>query len=125
MSCGISELLNSEGQWIQIYQGIETIDDPYEKNVTVTFMEPRAVKAIVTDLTTAQVSWKMPGISTDRAKSIIVSRKYKSLIESSHKIDIVNSDRLTEEYEGWRVNGRMQIRELGESLQVYIYSRKI
>lgn len=106
-----------QGSWIDIYTGKEVIEDPYDKNVTVVYNNPLPIIAIVTDLTAAQADWKMPGIMVKKVKEIFVEKKYKSLIEMSEKIGIEG-----EMYEGWRVSGKMQIREMaGNVLRLYVY----
>lgn len=105
---------------IRIYLAKETIIDPYEKNVEITLLNPIPIKAIVVDLTATQASYKMPGIKVSRVKEVITYKKYRSLIEQSHKIEIDSED-----YEGWRENGRMQIREEHEIIRIYVYSKHV
>ncbi|MEQ9716551.1 MAG: hypothetical protein ABGF52_13620 [Candidatus Asgardarchaeum sp.] len=105
---------------IRISRGLETIDDPFEKNVTVVYLNPLPIRAIISDLTMAKVNYAMPGISTDKAKEIIIEKKRRHLIERSHRIEIAG-----EYYEGWRVNGKAQMREEGNYLRIYIYIKKV
>lgn len=119
----LKAIFEKEAKWIQIYMGTETIDDPFEKNVTKSFINPLSIRAIVTDLIASQVQWKMPGIKTQKAKDILVHKKDRTLLEQSQRIEFRNSDGITEHYQGWRENGKMQIREEGEYLRVYIYSK--
>lgn len=106
-----------QGSWIEVYTGQETVEDPYEKNVVVTYNNPLPIIAIVTDLTSAQAQWKMPGIETAKVKEVFIHRKHRGLIEQSQKIGIEG-----DMYEGWRVNGKFQIRELaGNVLRLYVY----
>jgi hypothetical protein len=119
----LDELIKSKGQYIHIYQGIESVDDPFEKNVSTTNLNPLPVKALVVDFVASKAQWVMPGIKVSRIKEIYVPRKYRSLLENSQKIEIRNSDGQSEFYEGWRENGHMQLREEGGYLRVYIYSK--
>lgn len=119
----IEQLVKERGQYIYIHQGVEAVDDPFEKNVLTTEIPPLPVKALVVDLTATQANWKMPGIKLSRAKTIYVHRRYRSLLENSQKIEIRNSDKVAEFFEGWRENGQMQIREEGVHLEVNIYSK--
>ncbi len=118
----MDELFKNHSQKIKIYLATETIDDPYEKNVSLTELNPIPIKAIVTDLTFAKVQYAMPGIITDKAKEIIVKKKYRSLLEKSYKIQILGD---TDYYEGWKSNSKMQIREEGNYLRCYIYIKKV
>lgn len=106
-----------QGEYIEIYTGQETIEDPYEHNVKVVYNNPLPIIAIVTDLTAAQADWKMPGILVKKVKEVFIEKKHRSLIEMSEKIGIEG-----EMYEGWRVSGKMQIREMaGNVLRLYVY----
>jgi len=123
MRKNLDELIEREGQFIYVYQGIETVDDPFEKNVVTTNLNPIPIKAIVVDFVASKAQWVMPGIKVSRIKEIYVARRYRTLLENSQKLEIRNSDGQTESYEGWRENGQMQIREEGGYLRVYIYSK--
>lgn len=103
---------------IRIFIASETITDPYKKTVEYTTKSGIPIKGIVVDLIASQIQWKMPGIVTDDAKMIIIPKKHRGLIEASYKLKIENN-----EYEGWKVNGRLQIREEGEFLRIYVYRR--
>jgi len=116
----MKELFRQNAQPILIYMGIETNLDPFEQNVEVSYLNPLPIFGIVSDLTATQSSWKMAGIITEAAKEIVIESKYKTLIEQSQKIQIVGEDTL---YDGWRVNGKLQIRVDGDYLRMYIYSK--
>ncbi len=106
-----------QGSYIEIYTGKEIIQDPYEQNVKVIYNNPLPIRAIVVDLSAAQADWKMPGILVKKIKEVFVEKKYRSLIELSEKIGIDG-----DLYEGWSVDGRMQIREMaGNVLRLYVY----
>ena len=115
---------NPNATCIRVYLGKETIQDPYEKNVKVTLFQPTIIQAIVEDLIFSQISWKLPGIQTDKAKRVYIPKQYRTLIENSQKIEVRENGKLVA-FEGWRVNGRMQIREEGDLLQIYIYSKTV
>ena len=114
----MDSLFREHSKKIRIYLAKETQEDPFEQNTSRTYFNPIAIDAIVTDLTPTQINWKIPGIKTSRAKEIIVCKRCKSLLENSAKIEVDNVM-----YEGWRDNGRMQIREEGNFLRLYIYSK--
>lgn len=116
----MEQFFNDMAESIKIYTSIETIEDPYEKNVSLTRLNSLPVKAIVTDLIFSQINWKMPGIITDKAKEILIKKKYRSLLEKSEVIEVRG-----ELYEGWKVNRAMQIREEGNFIRVYIYIKKV
>ena len=115
----MDKLFKEKAKTIKIFCGISQEIDPYEKNVEITMLNPFPIKAIVTDLTSAQSAWKMAGIVVDKSKEIIVEKKYRSLIEKSRKIEINK-----EFYYGWKVNGRMQIREEENFCRIYVYIKK-
>ena len=116
----MDKLFKENAQCINVYVGTETVLDPIEKNIKFTLLNPIPIKAIVTDLTFAQVQWKMPGIITEGAKEIIIKKNKKSLLEQSVKIDIEGI-----EYEGWKVNGRLQYRVEGDFVRAYIYRKQV
>lgn len=104
---------------IKIYLATETVNDPYEKDVTETFLNPLPIKAIITDLTTTKAQYAMAGIITDKAKEIIIEKKYESLLLKSRKIEVDN-----DYYIGWKRNGRLQYRNEGNFIRAYIYIEK-
>ena len=101
----LNEFFGEHAKTIRIYLSSDTIIDPFEKNVVPTELNSLPIKAIVTDLISSQAQWKMPGIKTEKAKEIIIKKKYKNLIEMSYKIKIDDDF-----YEGWKTYGRFQIR---------------
>jgi len=115
----MEELFREKSKTIRIYLGREVETDPYEHTTEVTMLNPLPIKAIVTDLTASSAQWKMVGIIVDKAKEIIIEKKYRSLIEKSYKIE-VDGDL----FQGWKMNGRMQIREEGDYCRIYIYIKK-
>lgn len=115
----LNEFFREQGKTVRIYLATETIVDPYEKNVVETYLNPFPIKAIITDLIASQSQWKMSGIVTDKAKEIIIAKKYESLLLKSQKIKIGN-----DYYIGWRQNGRLQYRIEGNFLRAYVYIKK-
>lgn len=111
-------------QCIKVYTGAEIVQDPYEKNVEVTLFQPYIVNAIVEDLLFSQISWKLPGVITEKAKNLLINKQFRNLIENSQRIDIKENGKWVS-FEGWRVNGQMQIREEGSFIRVYAYSRTV
>jgi len=120
----MEQIFYENSQCIRVYLGKETVVDPYEKNTEVSLLNPIPVKAIVADLVASQIQWKMPGIVANKAKEIYVEKKHRTLLEKSQKISVKENNTWVE-FEGWRVNGQMQIREEGDFLRVYIYSKHV
>jgi len=121
----LDDVMNTQGTWIRVYVGKETIQDPFEKDVTVVCTNPIPVRAIVEDLTSASAQWKMPGIKVAKVKDILVDYKHRALLEHSSKIEYQG-----ELYEGWKEQGKMQLREqpgVGGNgyLRLYIYSKVV
>jgi len=116
----LNEFFKQHAKTIRVYLSSETIVDPYEKNTDPTELNSLPIKAIITDLIASQVQWKMPGIKTEKAKQIIIKKRYRNLIEMSYKIKIDDDF-----YEGWKTYGRMQIREEGDFLRCYVYIKKV
>jgi hypothetical protein len=115
------DIYRLQGERIYIYTGKEVSQDPYENNMVVTYNNPIPVIALVTDYTAAQAAYKMPGIITKKTKEIMIPKKYRTLLELSQKISIQGED-----YEGWRENGKMQIRQIGNNdLRVYVYIKVV
>jgi len=116
----MEELFREKAECVKIYPGTETIVDPYEKNVEVSMLNPVPVKAIVSDLVASQSMWKIPGIEANKAKEIIIKKKYENLLKASQKIDIRG-----EFYYGWKVNGQLQYRIEDDYLRAYVYFKQI
>jgi len=115
----MEELFREKSRTIRIYLGTEVEIDPYEHTTETTMLNPLPIKAIVTDLTASQSQWKMAGIVADKAKEIIIEKKYESLLLKSQKIQVDN-----DYYVGWRQNRRLQYRIEGDYLRAYIYIKK-
>lgn len=117
----VDDIFRSQGEWIRIYTGIEEIQDPFEKNVTTTYINPLPIQALVSDFTSTQAMWKMPGVKVSKIKEIFIKSKYRRLIELSSRIEIDG-----EFYEGWKENGKMQIREMAQDvIRLYVYSKAV
>jgi len=115
----MENLFKEKSECIKIFCGQETIVDPYEKNVEVTMMNSIPIKGIVTDLIASQMIWKIPGITPNKAKEIIVKKKYENLLKASQKIQIRG-----EFYYGWRIDGQLQYRIEQDYLRAYVYIKK-
>lgn len=108
---------------IQVYLATQTINDPYTKETTDLIVSQVPIKGIVSSLSAGSIGYKLPGIITEKAKRIICKKKYRTLLEKSYKIKIIG---YTEFYEGWKLNGKMQIQELNDDyIKVYVYVKNI
>jgi len=116
----MDDIFKEHSKCIRIYIGHEVEIDPYEHNTEVSLLSPTNIKGIITDLTATQANWKMPGIKFSQVKDLLIEKKHRRLLELSQKIELQDGMDIVS-YEGWRVNGRMQIREEGNYLRVYIY----
>lgn len=105
---------------IYMYPGLETETDPFEHTVETRLLNPLPIKAVITDLTFTKIHYAMPGIETDKAKEIIIQKKYETLLKQSYKIKVGNDF-----YEGWQINSRLQYRIEGNYLRAYIYIKKV
>lgn len=117
----MEDLIQELGSCIRVYIGTETLADPYEKNKEKTYLPPIYIRGIVSDLIASQITWKLPGISVSRAKELTVNRENRTLIEKSQKIEVQENGSWIA-FEGWKEKGRMQIREEGNYIRLYIYS---
>lgn len=115
----MDNLFREQSKTIKIYPAIETITDPFKKTVSKTYLNPQPIKAIVTDVDFSRIQYKMPGITTERAKEIIIKKKYETLLKVSQKIKIDNV-----EYYGWKINGKLQYRIEGSYIRAYVYIKK-
>lgn len=116
----MDKLFREHSKKIRIYLSREQEIDPYEHNVELTEVTSIPIKAIVTDLTATQASWKMNGLSVDKAKEIIIQKKYEPMLIMSQKIKIQNDF-----YQGWRINGKLSYRIEGDYLRVYVFVKKV
>ena len=99
----------------------ESVDDPYEQNQTFTEYVEIPVYAIVTDLTASQAQWKMYGVtSLVSAKEIVIEKGYEDTFKLTYRIKVDSEDT---NYEGFRLNGRLEYRIEGDFLRAYIYSK--
>lgn len=119
----LDQIFKKESKWISIYQGVEEIQDPFEKNTITAYINPKSIKAIVRDMTSTKASYKMPGIKISRAKSLLIEKKYRTLIENSAMIEITTENHTLESYEGWKEFSKMQIVEIGDYLEINIFSK--
>jgi len=116
----VNKLFSQLSRNIRVTVSREIVLDPYDKTTEIIELTPILIRAMVSDLIFSQIQWKMPGIQASQAKEIIVQKKYRALLELSSRITINNED-----YYGWRVNDKMQMREEDQYLRVYIYKKQV
>ena len=115
----LNDFFREHAKTIRIYLATETLVDPFEKNVSLTELNPIPIRAIISDVSPASAIYKMPGISTEKTKEIIIKKKYESLLKQSQKIEFDGDF-----YEGWRISGRLSYRIEGNYLRAYIYIKR-
>ena len=84
------ELLRDEGKLITIwlYPAKESVVDPYEKNKTLSFLNPISIKGLVQQLSQESLRWKFIGKIEEGSRQIICEKKYKNLFKIADKIKI-------------------------------------
>lgn len=115
----LSQFFRQTATKIRIHTAIATINDPYERDESLSYLPCKVVRAIVSDLTSTQLQYKSAGIITTSGKEIIIEKKYENLLKLSNKITIDNED-----FYGWRKNGRMEYRKEGDFVRAYIYRKE-
>lgn len=89
MSCSDMErVFREDAEIVKIYLGKETIQDPFEQNVTVSFQNPIPIEAIISTVSPEKAVWKIYGIKVMEAKDLIVRDKHISLFRLSQKVTI-------------------------------------
>lgn len=115
----MENLFRENSIFIRIFYGKEVETDPYDKSTELIEFPSLPVLALCSDLIASQATWKMPGIEINRAKQIIIEKKFESFFLLSQRIKIGDTN-----YKGWRVNGALQYRIEDNYLRAYIYSGK-
>jgi hypothetical protein len=106
----IFKLLKQEGKLskILIYSAKDTIDDPYEKTSTKTFLNPIPIDVLVRDLTPESLVWKYFGQIPMGSKEIICEKKYTETLKTADKIKI-GTDYYSvrkDDSKGWKIQTR-------------------
>ena len=112
----MEQIFRDFSEKILVYCSITSVDDPYEQQTTEDMLNSVPISAIVSDYSFEKVRWSMPSISVDKVKEILVEYKQKPLIEQSYRIRI-DSDN----YQGYKINGKLQYRKEGNFMRVLIY----
>ena len=115
----MEDIFRDYSEKILLYLGIESINDPYSQEVDIEYLNPIPIRAIVSDISFAKSQWSMPGVTAAKVKQILIEKKHESLFKLSQKLKI-DSD----EYEGWRENGKLQYKVEGDFLRAFVYIKK-
>lgn len=117
------QLFREESEKLLVYLATETILDPDEKNVSLSYLNPLPIDSVITDLSAARAAYKMVGILTEKAKQIIVEKKHRPLLEMSYKLKVLGE---TDYYEGYKISGKLQILELDKNyIRLYIFIKQL
>jgi len=84
----IFNLLRQEGKLDTIfaYSATTTVIDPYEKNVSKSYLSPFPIKALIRQVSAESVYWKYYGQISLKSIEVIVEKKDVSLIKLADKI---------------------------------------
>jgi len=73
---------------VLIYCAKETVDDPYEKTTTKSFLNPITIDALVRDITPESLVWRYFGQILMGSKELICEKKHLNTLKSADKIKI-------------------------------------
>ena len=107
-------------QRIKIYVAIESEIDPIEHTKELQELPSIPIDAIVDDLKFESIQWVMTGIATNHAKQLYIEKRNRNLVENSYRININDED-----FEGYRINGKMVVKEEGDYIRVYVYHKMV
>jgi len=84
----IFNLLKNEGQLVtlHVYAAKETVDDPYEKTRTQTFLNPLPIKGLIRQVSFEALHWKYYGQIPVGSIEVIAEKKYLTLFKTADKI---------------------------------------
>lgn len=78
-------------QKIQLYFATKTPDDDfdnYERNYTLTYMNPVTIYGIVTEISPTTLVWKSYGLSEFGSVQVLCDSKYEEWFRNCHKVVI-------------------------------------
>jgi len=84
----IFNLLKNEGtlSTLLVYHAREVVSDPYEKNKTLTYMNPLPIKALIRQISFEALHWKYYGQIPVGSIEVIAEKKYLTQIKTADKI---------------------------------------
>jgi len=114
-------LIKEQGINIRVYVANETTTDPNYNEKIASILNSIPLRALVSDISYAKAIWRMPGIKSSQVKEITCNKRYRNLIEKSHKIQIGNNY-----YYGYKpANGdKIQIKECGDYIIVLVITNE-
>jgi len=103
-------LLKNEGKLskVLVYSAKDTVDDPYEKTTTKTFLNPITIDALVRDITPESLVWKYFGQIPMGSKEIICEKRHIDTLKTADKIKI-GTDYYSvrkDDSKGWKIQTR-------------------
>jgi hypothetical protein len=103
-------LLKNEGKLskVLVYSAKDTVDDPYEKTTTKTFLNPITIDALVRDITPESLVWKYFGQTPMGSKEIICEKRHIDTLKTADKIKI-GTDYYSvrkDDSKGWKIQTR-------------------
>jgi hypothetical protein len=86
------QIFKNESQLTKIlcYPVYKVVNDPYEKTQTETFLNPIAIKGVVTPVSAESLRWKYYGQIPTGSKKVVIEKKHKTIIQTAGKIKIGN-----------------------------------
>jgi len=103
-------LLKNEGKLskVLVYSAKDTVDDPYEKTTTKTFLNPIAIDALVRDITPESLVWKYFGQIPMGSKEIICEKRHIDTLKTADKIKIGTDyyNVRKDDSKGWKIQTR-------------------
>lgn len=106
----IFSILKNEGKLskVLVYSAKDTVDDPYEKTTTKTFLNPIPVDALVRDITPESLVWKYFGQIPMGSKEIVCEKKYIDTLKTADKIKIGTEyyNVRKDDSKGWKIQVR-------------------
>jgi len=103
-------LLKNEGKLskVLVYSAKDTIDDPYEKTSTKTFLNCVPIDALIRDITPESLVWKYFGQIPMGSKEIICEKRHIDTLKTADKIKI-GADYYSvrkDDSKGWKIQTR-------------------
>ena len=106
----IFRILRQEGKLskVLVYSAKDTVDDPYEKTTTKTFLNPVAIDALVRDLTPESLVWRYFGQIPMGSKEIICEKRHINTLKTADKIKIGTNyyNVMKDDSKGWKIQTR-------------------
>jgi len=86
----IFKILEDEGKLtkVLVYPAVEVVQDPYEKNVTNSYLNYTTIKGLVREISPESLRWKYTGLIPIKSKELICQKKWKNTLLIADKIKI-------------------------------------